>query len=134
MIQNDIPLEAVLKYIKRERDKYKEKVEILTAYSKSLEAKIKNLASKESDLEKALKEVATLKAELEARKALVSENKMLKNENEFMKSELRAFREDARKTAWFAQAEEERQRLFKKVRLLKKTLNEQFAINFNEDD
>lgn len=134
MIQNDIPLEAVLKYIKRERDKYKEKVDILTAYSKSLEQRVKSLASKEPDLEKAVKEIANLKAQLEARKALVSENKMLKNENEFMKSELKAFREDARKTAWFAQAEEERQRLFKKVRLLKKTLNEQFSINFKDDD
>lgn len=38
MMGNDIPLEAVLKYIKRDRDRLQEKLDKLTKYAKQLES------------------------------------------------------------------------------------------------
>lgn len=64
MMNQEVPLEAVLKYIKQDRDKYKEKLETLMEYTKSLETRIlemtaeMNVAREEyaKNIEKARKE------------------------------------------------------------------------------
>lgn len=64
---NDVPLEGVLKYIKKERDKYKEKLDVLKEYTKLLEEKFN----------KALKIIEEKDAEIEA---LKEENKSLRTD------------------------------------------------------
>lgn len=50
-MNEDIPIEAILKYIKRDRDTYKAKVETLTAYAHSLEDNIRKTGSREEALQ-----------------------------------------------------------------------------------
>ena len=50
-MNEDIPIEAILKYIKRDRDLYKAKVETLTAYAHSLEDKLRKTGSREEALQ-----------------------------------------------------------------------------------
>ena len=52
--KNDIPLEAVLKWIKKERDQYKNKLDTLIPYTHTLETKVRALE----------KEVSTLRNEV----------------------------------------------------------------------
>lgn len=61
MLQNEIPIEGVLKYIKRERDKYKEKLEKLIPYTKNLEERFKDLTARNLVLEEALKDYTECK-------------------------------------------------------------------------
>ena len=49
-MNEDIPIEAILKYIKRDRDLYKAKVETLTAYAHSLEDKLRKTDKREESL------------------------------------------------------------------------------------
>ena len=50
-MNEDIPIEAILKYIKRDRDLYKAKVETLTAYAHSLEDQLRKTGSREEALQ-----------------------------------------------------------------------------------
>ena len=50
-MNEDIPIEAILKYIKRDRDLYKAKVETLTAYAHSLEDQLRKTGSREKALQ-----------------------------------------------------------------------------------
>lgn len=50
-MNEDIPIEAILKYIKRDRDAYKAKVETLTAYAHSLEDKLRKTDKREQALQ-----------------------------------------------------------------------------------
>ncbi len=53
MSKNKVPLEACVKYLVRERDNYKAKLDILVPYTKSLEASYKALKEeKDKEYEK----------------------------------------------------------------------------------
>lgn len=101
---NDVPIEAVLKYIVRDRDHYKAKLEQLIPYTKSLEQKLKD---NETEL------LAQASARI----------KELQSQRDQFLEELSAFREDNKQTAWYIQLEEDRKRLRKENKALRKALN-----------
>lgn len=108
-----VPISAVLKYIVKDRDKYKAKLDQLIPYAKSLEKKVQDLEKEIDGLNKRLKENEVKKADLAMMKQTM-------NENEFMKEELRAFRRDFKETAWFKQMDDDRKRMreaLKKLRI-----------------
>lgn len=116
---NDIPLEAVLKYIKKERDKYKAKLENLVPYTKALEQKVKDLDDIISDKEK---RIADLEKRLEENEIKKGEYNQAIHDNKFMKEELDAFRKDYRKTEWYKQLEDARKALRADNKKLRETL------------
>lgn len=67
-MNEDVPIEAVLKYIVRERDGYKEKLEHLINYTKSLENEVKTLRADAGSFTKAVNE---LRGEYEAKVAQI---------------------------------------------------------------
>jgi len=95
-----VPLEGAVKYLIKERDHYKEKLEQIVPYTKSLEQKLSDTESRHE------KQVAVYKE-------LV---KNLKKENE-------ALRKDYKKSDWFAGIDEERINLRRKVMELQGALN-----------
>lgn len=111
-----IPIKAVLKYIVRDRDNYKNKLDQLIPYAKSLEEKLKALQEDYDDLSRRYEEN-------EVKKCDMSLLKQYKNENEAMKAELKAFRDDYRQSEWYKQIEEDRTRARRKSKELKETLN-----------
>lgn len=56
MMNQDVPIEAVLKYIKRDRDLYKKKVETLTAYAHSLEDELRKTGLREQAYQHAIED------------------------------------------------------------------------------
>lgn len=56
-MNEDIPIEAILKYIKRDRDAYKAKVETLTAYAHSLEDKLRKTDKREESLNNTIEDL-----------------------------------------------------------------------------
>ena len=56
-----VPLEALLKYVVKERDKYKEKMELVSDYAKRLE---KDKASLQKEVESLRKQVSMLSREV----------------------------------------------------------------------
>ena len=81
----DIPIEAVLKYIKEDRDKYKAKLEQLIPYTKSLEARIKELEKGHSS------DITELQQKITK----------LKTKNMLLTQEKTALIEDLHSTEWF---------------------------------
>ena len=116
MIQNDIPIEGVLKYIKRERDKYKEKLETLIPYTKSLEAKLKELTARNLTLENALKDYNETKKIAKRVSVLELEKERLIKENS-------AIIADYKQTEWYKQLKDGKKKLRKENVLLKQALN-----------
>ena len=118
MITNDIPLEGVLKYIKAERDKYKDKVKVLTDYAHSLEKKVNNLMTlnemlndTNASLLKKCADLSVQREEIQMAKRLVGENNMLKSQNASFLKELKAMREDFRESDWYKQIHADNARL-----------------------
>lgn len=56
-MNEDIPIEAILKYIKRDRDTYKAKVETLTAYAHSLEDKLRKTDKRDESLNNTIEDL-----------------------------------------------------------------------------
>ena len=119
-----IPISAVLKYIKKDRDDYKSKLETLTDYTKELERRVKDL---EGIIRIRDEEILTLEQKLsenEVSKAEMANLHQLKKENEFMHAELSRFRADYRETSWFKQLYEDKRRLMESNRKLKRAMNQ----------
>ena len=110
---NKVPIQGVLKYIVAERDKYKNKLETLIPYTKSLEEKYKDLKSQYDDLLQRF-------ADNEVKKGIY--NSAVK-ENEFMRAELKAFRDDYKQTSWYDQMSEDRKKWKEKYQKLLKAFN-----------
>ena len=111
MIKNDIPIEGVLKYIKKERDNYKDKLETLIPYTKSLELKLKEQLIVIGNLHD---EINRLNAELEANKvtkAEIGEAKHLVKENALLRAELKAMKEDYKQSDWYKTLQRHRKQL-----------------------
>lgn len=125
MIENKgVPIEAVLKYIKNDRDKYKEKLSVVSDYAKGLEVRIKSL---QKTIDAQDEEILTLEqklAENEVSKADMANLHQLKKENEFMHAELSRFRTDYRETSWFKQLADDKRRLMESNRKLKRAVNQ----------
>ena len=116
MIQNDIPIEGVLKYIKRERDKYKEKLETLVPYTKSLENKLKELTARNLALEGALKDY-------NEQKKLTKRISVLEQEKEMLIKENSALIKDFKQTDWYKQLKDGKKKLRSENKALKQALN-----------
>lgn len=116
MIENDIPIEGVLKYIKRERDKYKEKLETLVPYTKSLENKLKELTARNLTLEGALKDY-------NEQKKLIKRISVLEQEKEMLIKENSALIKDFKQTDWYKQLKDSKKKLRRENKMLKQALN-----------
>jgi len=133
MIENDIPIEGVLKYIKRERDKYKEKLETLIPYTKSLENKLKELTARNLTLEGALKDY-------NEQKKLTKRISVLEQEKEMLIKENSALIKDFKQTDWYKQLKDGKKKLRNENKVLKQALNRfltgdnKFNIDFDLDD
>lgn len=133
MIENDIPIEGVLKYIKRERDKYKEKLETLVPYTKSLENKLKELTARNLTLEGALKDY-------NEQKKLIKRIGVLEQEKEMLIKENSALIKDFKQTDWYKQLKDGKKKLRRENKALKQALNRflvgdaKFNIDFDLDD
>ena len=133
MIQNDIPIEGVLKYIKRERDKYKEKLETLVPYTKSLENKLKELTARNLTLEGALKDY-------NEQKKLIKRISVLEQEKEMLIKENSALIKDFKQTDWYKQLKDGKKKLRRENKALKQALNRflvgdaKFNIDFDLED
>ena len=133
MIQNDIPIEGVLKYIKRERDKYKEKLETLVPYTKSLENKLKELTARNLALEGALKDY-------NEQKKLIKRISVLEQEKEMLIKENSALIKDFKQTDWYKQLKDGKKKLRRENKALKQALNRflvgdaKFNIDFDLED
>ena len=112
MMENDIPIEGVLKYIKRDRDKYKEKLETLVPYTKSLEAKLKELTARNLTLEEALKDYDEMKK-------IAKRVRVLETEKEGLIKENSAIISDYKTSEWYKMLKEDRRRLRKQNKELK---------------
>ncbi len=97
-----IPLEAAVKFIVRERDNLKRKLEILVPYTKSLEKKLK---AHENELDAETPTAIRLRAE------------ELKRENRALKSEYK-------QTSWYKSLKEKLDRLTKENNHLKQRISE----------
>ena len=120
MMENDIPIEGVLKYIKRDRDKYKEKLETLVPYTKSLEAKLKELTARNLTLEEALKDYDEMKK-------IAKRVRVLETEKEGLIKENSAIISDYKTSEWYKMLKEDRRRLRKQNKELKIMLNRYLA-------
>lgn len=133
MIENDIPIEGVLKYIKRERDKYKDKLETLIPYTKSLENKLKELTARNLTLEGALKDY-------NEQKKLTKRISVLEQEKEMLIKENSALIKDFKQTDWYKQLKDGKKKLRNENKVLKQALNRfltgdnKFNIDFDLDD
>lgn len=133
MIENDIPIEGVLKYIKRERDKYKDKLETLVPYTKSLENKLKELTARNLTLEGALKDY-------DDQKKLTKRISVLEQEKEMLIKENSALIKDFKQTDWYKQLKDGKKKLRNENKMLKQALNRfltgdnKFNIDFDLDD
>lgn len=116
MIENDIPIEGVLKYIKRERDKYKEKLETLVPYTKSLENKLKELTARNIALDGALKDY-------NEQKKLTKRISVLEQEKEMLIKENSALIKDFKQTDWYKQLKDGKKKLRRENKALKQALN-----------
>ena len=103
MLNEDLPLEAVLKYIKRDRDKYKAKLERLIPYTKSLEERLERASDARFN-------------------ELIKENVNLKSANDGLKKENAALRAEYRKSGWFIGLEKRDAALAKENAFLKQEL------------
>ena len=119
-MENDIPIEGVLKYIKRDRDKYKEKLETLVPYTKSLEAKLKELTARNLTLEEALKDYDEMKK-------IAKRVRVLETEKEGLIKENSAIISDYKTSEWYKMLKEDRRRLRKQNKELKILLNRYLA-------
>ena len=91
-MNEDVPVEALVKYLVRERDERQRKLDMLVPYTKSLEDRI---ASQRDEL------VSNLMKEL---RAAISERDALKKENV-------AYRTDFKESSWYKQLHEQNKRL-----------------------
>lgn len=82
-MNEDIPIEAILKYIKRDRDLYKAKVETLTAYAHSLEDKLRKTGSREEALQNTIdnlrKQLAIYREEINRTRVSARQSKPYKD-------------------------------------------------------
>lgn len=125
MRNNEVPLEAVLKYIKKSRDEYKEKLETLIPYAKSLEERLSSLTEEYEALKQAFEENKVSKAEL----GLV---KCIKNENDAMRAELSSFRKDYKATQWYKQMKEDRNKVYEQNKKLRSAFESLIANRCNK--
>lgn len=116
MITNDIPAEAVIPYLVKQRNGYKAKLDYITPYTKSLEAKVKAL-------EKKVQEQDGIISELRDAKSKLGWMRQIEQENERMKKELKALRKDYKSSDWYLQKEGELKRLRKKIGEMRMALN-----------
>lgn len=106
-ITNDIPPEALLKWIVKERDKYKAKLDMLVPYTKSLEDRVRFLEkARTADNESLMKQLSNAKARI----AHLTQEK----------SELI---EDYHKTEWYGQIQESCSRKNKRIVALQQTIS-----------
>ena len=113
----DVPLEAVLKYIKQDRDKYKAKLDELIPYTKSLEKKVKVL---EEDGVEDAKKLKNKMALLEAR-------------NIGLEAELKALRTNYKQSEWYKDLKEQRKRYSERNKILKQALNRALTNNLDDE-
>ena len=82
-MNEDIPIEAILKYIKRDRDLYKAKVETLTAYAHSLEDQLRKTGSREEALQNTIdnlrKQLAIYREEIDRTRVSARQSKPYKD-------------------------------------------------------
>lgn len=82
-MNEEIPIEAILKYIKRDRDLYKEKVETLTAYAHSLEDQLRKTGSREEALQNTIdnlrKQLAIYREEINRTRVSARQSKPYKD-------------------------------------------------------
>lgn len=82
-MNEDIPIEAIIKYIKRDRDLYKAKVETLTAYAHSLEDKLRKTGSREEALQNTIdnlrKQLAIYREEINRTRVSARQSKPYKD-------------------------------------------------------
>lgn len=114
-ISNDIPLEAVLKYIVKERDRYKNKLEILIPYTKSLEQKVKS-HEKNIELVKQCKE-------------LEDKLKVATRLNEDYRAELKALKSDYKTSEWYLDTRRQMTQQRTRIRELSIALNKVLVEN-----
>lgn len=120
---NEVPLEGVLKWIARERDRLQEKLDYITPYTKSLEKKIWDMEQEKE------------KHESELLKKAEQKIKVLEAERQQYLAELNAFREDYRQTQWFIQMDEDRKKIRKENKALRKALSSFLSgQNLNDED
>lgn len=99
-MNEDIPVEALLKYIVKERDKYKQKLETLIPYTKGLEARL-------ADNDKKHEETVTKMERQFERKC---------REYEELYKEVVTMRRDYKESAWYRDLHEESRKLREKIK------------------
>ena len=102
MLNKDVPLEAAVKYIVRERDALRKKLDILVPYTKSLEQQVKEVRDETVD-------------------RLTKENKGLQKQYDTVNAEAVALRKGYKKSQWYLQLKESNKRLREEIKLLKQT-------------
>lgn len=131
MTNNEVPISGVLKYIKQDRDRYRQKLETLVPYTKNLEEKVKELMVRNLTLENAMKDYAEMKKT--ARRVGVLEGEKLK-----LIAENSALVSDYKKSEWYAQLKASRKALRRENILLKQALNKylvsKYPIEEENDD
>lgn len=116
MVENkDIPLEAVVKYLVKERDQLKRKLNYIVPYTKHLEAELRDIDNgkkqeENKELAAALRRVKTLEAE---KQRLIEENSTLIK--------------DCRKSEWFVQTKKKYDKYKSERDALRIRLNEAYC-------
>lgn len=110
-----VSLQAAVNYVVKERDHYKEKLEILIPYTKNLEARMKDMAKEHND------EVGKIQARLDRK---------IKEYDDLYK-ELVALRRDYKESGWYRDLTESNKRLREKITSLNAANNRLIAENFN---
>lgn len=111
----DVPLEAVVKYLVKERDQLKRKLNYIVPYTKHLEAELRDIDNgkkqeENKELAAALRRVRTLEAE---KQRLIEENSTLIK--------------DCRKSEWFTQTKKKYDKYKEERNALRRRLNEAYC-------
>lgn len=111
----DVPLEAVVKYLVKERDQLKRKLNYIVPYTKHLEAELRDIDNgkkqeENKELAAALRRVKTLEAE---KQRLIEENSTLIK--------------DYRKSEWFTQTKKKYDKYKEERNALHIRLNEAYC-------
>jgi len=116
MVENkDVPLEAAVKYLVKERDLYKRKLNYIVPYTKYLEAELRDIdkgkkKEENKELATALRRVDVLEAE---KKRLIEENT--------------ALIKDYRKSEWFIQLKKRYDKYKSERDAIRQRLNEAYC-------
>lgn len=121
-MNSEVPVEAIVKYIKRERDQYKEKLDKLVPYTKQLEAWSSNMEK-------------NIRAEYESQIQSLSkrlENQMV--ENARLLKEKTALIMDYHKSEWYISMQKQNKRRNDEVKHLREALNRAMVALSKKED